>query len=383
MRVVFWLSLVLVLYVYVGYPALLLARRRRPRVADLPDEALPRVTLLIAAHNEAGVIRQKIENSLRLDYPPDRLEILVVSDGSTDATNDLVRSFGDRGVRLHEVRPRGGKTRALNLAMPLTDGEIVVLSDANTMYRADAVRKLVRHFGDRSVGAVSGDVRLVDSAPSYAASEGLYYRYERFIQKQESTLGAIIGADGAMYAIRRALFKPVPPEVVDDDFVISMQIACRGFKVRYEPEAVAIEQGTLSSAEEFRRKVRVVAGGFQALRLGLGVPRFTQPALLWCYASHKLLRWLTPWLLLAQLAASLALAGDAAYAALAAVQLLFYCNAGAHMAVLRSAGRAPSLTTVPYYFCLVNAAALLGLIRALLRSQSGMWAPTRRAETQP
>jgi cellulose synthase/poly-beta-1,6-N-acetylglucosamine synthase-like glycosyltransferase len=379
MRLIFWLSLVIVAYVYVGYPALLALVRRPRRVPSLAQE-LPRVSLLIAAYNEEAVLREKLENSLALDYPRELLEIVVASDGSDDGTNEIAREFAERGVVLHEVRPRGGKTRALNTVAPLVRGDIIVLSDANTMYRPDAVKKLIRHFADPRVGGVSGDVRIVESAAAYAQSEGLYYRYERFIQEQESRLGAIVGADGAMYAIRRETFRPVPPEVVVDDFVISMTVARLGYQLLYDREAIAIEQGTLSSAEEFRRKIRVVAGGIQALKLGVGLPRWSQPTLLWCYVSHKLLRWLVPAFLCSLLFSSLVLAADSgAYALMFLAQVAFYSAAALHARSVH-AGRSPSLTVVPYYFCLVNVAALRGLLRGLQGGQRAAWNRTRRTE---
>lgn len=377
MRLIFWGSVALVVYVYLGYPALLAVRRRAPVVRDLDDKSLPMVTLLIAAYNEETVLREKLENSLALDYPRNRLEIVVASDGSVDSTNDIARSFAAQGVVLHQVTPRGGKTRALNLVFPHSRGSIVVLSDANTMYRHDAIRKLVRHFADASVGGVSGDVRLVDSATAYAQSEGIYYKYERFIQQRESGLGAIVGADGAMYAIRRELFRIVPSEVVVDDFVISMTVARLGFKVRYEAEAIAIERGTLTAAEEFRRKMRVVAGGIQALRLGIGLPHFSQPVLVWCYASHKLLRWLMPCFLLCIAATTLGLASNPFYRAVLCAQLAFYGAAAVHPTAVRQ-GWSSVATNIPYYFCLVNGAALAGVWRGIRGKQGAAWSRTSR-----
>lgn len=373
MRLTFWLSVAIAVYVYAGYPALarVLARWRTPTRRD--DEYRPTVSLVIAAHDEEKVLRQKLENSLALDYPRDRLEIVVASDGSTDGTNEIARAYADAGVVLHEIQPRGGKTRALNLTVPRTTGEVLVLSDANTMYRPDALCCLVRHFADATVGAVTGDVRLVNSADEYAASEGLYYRYERWLQGVESRLNSVVGADGAMYALRRAAFAPIAPGVIVDDFVISMNVACAGYRVIYDPEAVAIEQGTRTSTEEYRRKVRIVAGGLQALFGGHGVPSIRQPLLLWSYVSHKALRWLMPIVLIAAFAASAALAAASTRYAIAFVaQLLFY--AAAVLRWLDVAGfRTGGGRAVPYYFCLVNGAALVGLWRAIMRTQPVTW----------
>jgi poly-beta-1,6-N-acetyl-D-glucosamine synthase len=377
MRLVFWISIALIAYVYVGYPLLLAAasawRKRLPH-----DEThQPPVSLVIAAFNEERIIRAKLDNALSLAYPPAKLEIVVVSDGSSDRTDMIVSEYASRGVVLHRVTPRGGKTRALNLAVPRTTGSILVLSDANTMFRPDAVTKLVRHFVNLEVGGVSGDVRLVDSAESYAASEGLYYRYERQVQRMESRLDSIIGADGGMYAIRRDLFRPPPSTVVVDDFVISMTVARLGYRVLYDQDAVAIEQGTLSVREEFRRKVRIVAGGFQALILRQGVPRASQGLLMWCYVSHKLLRWLVPVFLAVALVTSAMLAAEPLYAVALVAQLAAYAAGLAHAVDMPFLRRIPGVA-VAYYFCMVNGAALTGLWKGLARAQPAAWNRTSR-----
>jgi len=379
-RVVFWISVAVADYDNAGYPVAvaIVSRWRRPTTRD--DRYRPTVSLVIAAYNEETVLRQKLDNSLALDYPRDCLQIIVASDGSDDRTNAIAREHAAAGVVLHAIPQRGGKTCALNLTVPRASGEVLVFSDANTMYRPDAIWRLVRHFVDPTVGAVTGDVRLVGSAEQYAPSEGLYYRYERWLQRLESRLESVIGADGAMYALRRRAYAPVPASVIVDDFVISMNVALAGYRVIYDPEAVAIERGTLSSAEEYRRKVRIVAGGLQALMGRQGVPSFTQPLLLWCYVSHKLLRWLMPLLLIAAFASSAALAHDVAfYAGAFAAQVALYAAA-----VLRWGGvagfRSGSAGAVPYYFCLVNGAALAGLWRALRRTQSVTWRRAARGD---
>lgn len=370
MRVAFWLSAAMIAYVYVGYPLLVgaLARLGRPTRRD--ERYRPLVSLVIAAHNEECVLAAKLENSLALNWPADRLEIIVASDGSSDRTNEIARSFADRGVILNEIVPRGGKTRALNLTVPRARGEIVVLSDANVMYRPDAIAKLVRHFADPSVGGVSGDVKLVDSADEFASSEGLYYRYERWLQRNESRLASIIGADGAMYAIRRSLFRPVPTDVVVDDLVISMNVVRAGYRLLYDGEAIGIERGTMHPREEFRRKVRIVAGGISAFLKGQGVPSGRQPLAWWCYGSHKLFRWLVPCALAVALATSLAAAQQPLYRTFAALQIAFYILAAVQLAP-RSARL--FLPTVPFYFCLVNGAALAGLWRGLRGTQEVTW----------
>jgi biofilm PGA synthesis N-glycosyltransferase PgaC len=377
MRVIFWLSLGLTVYVYAGYPLILAMLRRwaHPTISD--EHHCPFLSLVIAAYNEEKVLHEKLQNSLALQYPRAKLEIVVASDGSTDATNTIVKAYEKSGVVLHQVIPRGGKARALGTVVPQVRGEIIVLSDANTMYHPDALQKLVRHFADRTVGAVSGDVQLVDAAPSHARSESLYYRYERWLQSVESELGSIVGADGAMYALRRSLFAPPSVGLILDDFVISMNVARSGYRVLYEPEAVATEQGTLSSQEEFLRKVRIVSGGMQALRRGEGLPRWRQPFLLFCYVSHKLLRWFVPCFLLLLLLSSFWLSTISLYAVAYYGQLLFYGAAGVYAAGVPTVRQWVG-SGVPYYFCLVNGAALVGLWKGLFQTSSGMWQRTER-----
>lgn len=378
MKGIFWVSLVTVFFVYAGYPlTLLFLRVVRFRPTSFNDEVLPSVSLVIAAYNEEKVIFEKLENSLALAYPKERLQIVVVSDGSTDKTNEIVQSFCQRGVLFFNMPSRGGKTRALNYAVPRTHGEILVLSDANAMYQPDAIRKLVRHFSDPTVGAVSGDVRLFDAAESYAESEGFYYKYERWIQELESQIGSIIGADGAMYAVRRNAYQAPPNAIIVDDFVISMCVARQGFRVVYDAEAVAFENGTSGASEEFRRKTRIVAGGIQALKLGLGVPNFQQPLLVYCYLFHKLIRWCLPLLLIAALTSSGFLLGGALYQAAFIVQVICYLIAMGYALGLLDFARV-KWVGVPFYFCLVNGAALLGIWRGLVGSQPVTWQRTLR-----
>jgi cellulose synthase/poly-beta-1,6-N-acetylglucosamine synthase-like glycosyltransferase len=246
------------------------------------------------------------------------------------------------------------------------------------MYWPDAIQKLVRHFADPSVGAVSGDVRLVEAADTHAHSEGLYYRYERGLQHLESDIGSMIGVDGAMYAVARHCFRPPADHTVVDDLVISMTAARLGYRVLYEPQAVAIEDSTSSSHEEFRRKSRIVAGGIQAFLQGQGVPGWRQPLLLFCYVSHKLLRWALPFFLLWWLAMSWILSAALFYQLVLWAQVLFYGGAvGYALNVL--ACRKLRWVNIAYYFCLVNGAALVGCCKGLFGMQAVMWQRTQRS----
>ncbi len=376
---IFWVCLVFLAYVYVGYPLLLWVLPKRDVAArgELSDADLPTVSLVIAAYNEEKVIEEKVRNALALDYPREKLEIWVASDGSTDGTNEILGRFEAEGVRVNYVTPRGGKTRALNRTVPLTSGEIVAFSDANAMYRPDALRKLVRHFRNPAVGGVSGDVQLLNEDVSFGQSEGLYYKYERFIQLMESRFHSIVGADGAMYAIRRELFVPPSNNIILDDFVVSMTVARQGYRVLYDPEAVATESATPDAAQEFRRKIRISAGAAQAIKQGEGLPRPDQGWFVLCYLSHKVLRWLSPWFLLGLLFANVHLLDrGAGYVLVLLAQLA--CYGLALVGVRHAKSKMPSLVQVPFFFALQNAAYAIGFVKGLLTVQAGTWERTGR-----
>jgi cellulose synthase/poly-beta-1,6-N-acetylglucosamine synthase-like glycosyltransferase len=365
-----------VVYVYFGYP-LLLAGIRFLRGASRyrTGDDLPTVTLVIPAYNEAKVIREKLENSLRVDYPRDRFEVIVASDGSDDGTDIIAQEFEKEGVKLLASRSRSGKISALNLTVPQARGEIIVLCDANVMFLPDAVRRLVRHFADPAVGAVTGDVRIRSADAPFGEGEGLYYMYERRIQLWESDLGSVIGVDGGLYALRKILFRPLAPDTILDDFVLSMQVALSGHRVLYDPSAVATENATLDVRQEFNRKVRIVAGGWKELLRRTGVPGPGRFQLFWSYCSHKLLRWLVPWFLLVVFVSSAALAllqGRLSWPAwLTCCQILFYGLALA--GCTRPNARWPAPVGIPFYFCMVNAAAWVGSLRGLLGRQPVTW----------
>jgi len=379
---VFWACFVLTAYTYFGYPAVIggLARLfgRPHRIAAHE----PSVTLLIPAHNEAVVIAAKLDNALALDYPRDKLEILVLSDGSTDGTDAIVRRYGDRGIALERIEPRGGKPSAINLGAARARGDILLLCDANTMFAHDALRRLVRHFADPAVGAVSGDVRLRSTDVAYGAGEGLFYRIERFLQGAESRLWTAIGVDGGMVAVRRDLYVPNRRDTLIDDFVIAMNVATAGKRVLYDPTAHAVEDAVPDPAQELRRRIRTTAGGFQSLFEGRGRPRARQPLLWLAYLSHKGLRWLSAFVLALMFAANLIAAqGSTFFAVLLVLHVAFYALALAGIRLHRRA--MPALVCLPYFFCLTNAASLGGFWRWWRRSQPVTWAQADRQVAGP
>jgi cellulose synthase/poly-beta-1,6-N-acetylglucosamine synthase-like glycosyltransferase len=325
MVTVLWLAFALVAFSYVGYPLVLAglgalhdlrgALRffsggpdRRERVAP-PD--WPRVSIVLAAFDEERCIREKIENCLALDYPADRLEIVLGCDGCTDRTAAVAREAGQGRVRVVELSPRQGKASVLARLVPGAAGDVVVLTDANVAFHPGALRGLARRFHDPSVGAVVGRLRL---RPRDGAGEGLYWAYETFLRYLEGKLGCVLGANGGIYAIRRILFAPLPPDTIVDDFVIPLRIAVRGWKVPYEPTAVAYEDASGDAREEFGRRARIGAGCWQALAR---LPDLLDPRagfVAFAFFSHKLLRWAAPFLLAAAAVANVfAATGEGAW----------------------------------------------------------------------
>jgi cellulose synthase/poly-beta-1,6-N-acetylglucosamine synthase-like glycosyltransferase len=377
---IFWTSVALLAYVYLGYPLVLrawAAVSRRP-VAAGPCE--PRVCLLVAANDEAAVISRKIENSLSLDYPADRLDIVIASDGSTDGTNAIVQAWAPR-VRLIAFDERRGKIAAINDAMRSVTAEIVVLSDANTFLRRDALRKLVQNFADPDVGAVSGDVVLTGERAALGGSEDLYYRYERHLQRLESEIGSLVGVDGALYAIRRELFVAPPPDTILDDMAIPMAVLRSGYRVVFEMDALADEAGSASSWEEFSRKVRVVAGAVQFLvRRDSGVP-YARGQAIFTLTSHKALRWMSPLFGALTFVTAIVLAPHSLFFAgvLAAESLVLVLGAAGCVPTLRRT----SIVALSHYFCLVQAAAGVGLLRGIAGRQPVAWRRFARATVQP
>ncbi|BDV43050.1 hypothetical protein GURASL_19730 [Geotalea uraniireducens] len=371
-----YLILLVLFYTYLGYPLLIGGLARLFAVSVRRDEGfLPAVTLLIVAFNEEAEIEAKMLNSLTLNYPPERLRIIVASDGSTDGTNAIVERYRDR-VELLSFAVNRGKIAALNEAMSSIDSEIVVFSDANVMYEPDALIKLVRNFSDPRVGGVSGRVCLLNDTVSYRDSEKSYYSIEHFIQAKEGETGAVVGADGAMYAIRRTLFRAPPADTILDDFAISMRIASAGHLVIHEREAVGWEYNHLEMDGEFRRKARIIAGGFQCLLRREIVTLPSQPLLLFKFISHKVLRWFSGVLVtvLFFLLLQSWLAGHGEGPLLEAVLYgMTVALAVAALAHLLPFLRKITPISMVYYFFMLTGASLLGLYRELTGTQQVTW----------
>jgi len=363
-KLLFWASAAFVFYVYVGYPLLIWFLQLFTKPPDENEAIQPSVSLLIAAYNEGEVIAEKLRNSLALDYPADRLEIVVASDGSQDSTCQIVRSIasreGRRRIRLLEFAENRGKVAALNEAVPQLRGDIIVFSDASSMLQPESLQRLARHFADSSVGGVSGVYRVVKSdQATLAGQEDLYWKYETFLKVCEARLGGFTGAHGSLYAVRRSLYPFPSPDIINDDFVIPLRIQNRGYRIAYEPSAVAYEQA--HEMEGFSRRVRITAGNVEQLKEIAFTLWPLKPLAAFCLLSHKTCRLAVPPAMLLLLIANLALLPRPLYMSLLVAQSCFYA-----LAVFGGAGLLRHrVLKLPYYFCMVNSALFAWMYHAL------------------
>ncbi|QJW98072.1 glycosyltransferase family 2 protein [Frigoriglobus tundricola] len=389
----FWACLLLVAFAYAVYPLLIFvfaclfgrAAGVSPAIGREPDGAAgergapaPAVSLLIAAHNEEAAIEARILNALALDYPAGRLEIVIASDGSTDGTDDIVRRYAGRGVRLLAYAVNQGKAVVLDKSVPRLAGQIVILSDANTHMEPDAARRLVAWFADPAVGVVCGRLVLTDARTGKNA-DGLYWKYETFLKKCESRLGALLGSNGAIYAIRKDLFPGVSPGTIIDDFVIPLAAKRRsGCRILYDTRAVAHEETAPTLRAEFRRRVRIGAGGFQSIGLLWPLLLPTNGWVAFTFFSHKVLRWACPFFLIGMLVANVALLGTRPYDFTLAAQGGFYLLAALGNWV-PTRPRFLKCLRLPTMFVSMNAALFLGFFRWFFGQQGGTWKRTERA----
>jgi biofilm PGA synthesis N-glycosyltransferase PgaC len=370
----FWCSFVLLGYVCVGYPVLARLRAAlRPRTR-LRAPIEPSVTIIVSAHNEGDTIGPRLENLLSLDYPADRLEIIVASDGSTDHTVARAREFESAGVAVFPFPLRRGKPALLNDLTPTARGEIVVFADARQCFNPEAIRALVSNFADPAVGAVSGELVMTAGDEAEVAAKGatVYWQYEKLIRATESRGGSTVGATGAIYAIRKTLFEPLPEDTILDDVLIPIRIARRGYQVVFEPAAKAFDRAPGSARHELVRKVRTIGGTFQlfARERWLLSPR--ENPLWFETVSHKALRLAIPVLLGTLLVANLALLAEWPYRVTMAAQLAFYAAAVAGYGN-HHARRRRMVLTLPYTMCLLSWATVLGFVRFVTNQQEVTW----------
>jgi cellulose synthase/poly-beta-1,6-N-acetylglucosamine synthase-like glycosyltransferase len=370
---IYWLMAGLIVYTYAGYPLLLWLRfklggsRRGPRHATEPL-----VSILVIAHNEAARMERKINNLLALDYPKEKLEIVVASDASTDGTVALVESYRGAGIALRAFQQHRGKPAVLNAVVPTLGGEIVVLMDARQTVEPQALRELLANFADPRVGAVSGELMLVDGRNG-GAGVGFYWRYEKALRQFESKLDSTVGVTGAFYALRRHLFEPIPVDTLLDDVLIPMQVVRQGYRVLLEPLARAYDDLALATQTEHRRKVRTLAGNYQLFFRHAWLLNPVANRLWWQTVSHKLCRLLCPVALALVFAMNLLLLDRFFYQVLLLAQFLFYLLAFLAHASSRLARCGP-VFSVPHAFCLLNWCAVVGGYRFLRGSQRVTWA---------
>lgn len=376
------LCLLVPVYVYAGYPLLLWGLTRgRPAINHRREDITPTVTLIISCYNEAAVIRDKLTNALALDYPKDRLNILVVSDGSDDGTDDIVRDYAGQGVTLVRQEGRLGKTMGLNLAMERVTSDIVVFSDANAMYAPNAIKKLVRNFADETVGYVVGAALYTDAGTGASArNEDLYWRYELAIKSMESRLHSVVGGDGAIYAIRTCLWEPLQPKDIND-FVNPLQIIARGYRGIFDSEARCFEETAGDFGGEVARKERIVNRSIRGLmRVGSVMNPKRVGIFAWEVISHKLLRWLIPCFLVLGVAGSALLAAQGhglfRLITLGALSLLVLAMVGQ---LANDKNALPIWLSMPYYFVMVNLYSIRGVVRALQGDTQVTWSSIRPA----
>jgi cellulose synthase/poly-beta-1,6-N-acetylglucosamine synthase-like glycosyltransferase len=383
-----------VVYNYVGYPLVLFAMsmcsqaksdilfllgkrgRRRPRV----ERDLPAVAILLSVYNEEAVIRAKINNCLELDYPQNRIEFLVGLDNPTDSTPEILAQIQTSRIRVCRFPLRQGKLAVLCALAQQTNADIVVTTDANTMLEPNCLRALVRHFSDPRVGAVSGEETRITAKGTDPAGESLYWRYESALKFLENRLNCSLGGNGSVLAVRRSLFRLNRPSIVED-FQIPLDIRFQGYRVVYDPEAIAVEELPPTLSAQFSRRIRLGAGDFQTLFANIHClnPKNGLPA--FCFFSHRVLRWLTPIFLVIAFLSSVFLMKQPVFNVLFAAQCFFYAAALVGHGLKRS-GRHAGLLALPLHFCSMNLALLLGFCQYLTGRQTTVWKATPRVASQ-
>lgn len=380
----FWVSLSLVLYTYFFYPVLLfgvyslsqmkrdwryLVRRVERRAKPLEESQLPHVSLVVAAYNEELVLPAKLRNCGELDYPAGKLELIFVSDGSVDRTNQILAEITDENTRTAVLSERSGKASAINHGAGLAHSDILIFSDAATLFAPNAVRKLVRHFSNPSVGVVCGALQFQATEES-RQTEGVYWGYESMLRLMEGRLGATLTASGAIYAIRRNCFSELPKDTILEDLVIPMHARRKGYTVVYDPEAVAIDFAASSVAGEFTRRVRLAVGSFRALKdlLPLPLEGFAYLA----FVSHKLLRWAVPFLLISMILGNCFSLSSSFYRASLLAQVAFYLWAAAGY-FFASQARQIRFGQLGYFWLAMNIAFLVGFWRFVFSPRGAAW----------
>lgn len=377
-EIVFWTSIFLIFYTYAGYSILVIVLSRFFNNKVGKKDITPKVTFLITAYNEEKNIAQKLENTLSLDYPKGKLEILVASDGSTDRTEEIVKGFAQKGVRLLRVEGRVGKTATQNAAIKAATGEIVIFSDATTTYEKNNIKNIVRNYADPAVGAVSGRYEYFNpTGAAIGTGNILFWKYENLIKSSQTRIKTISGCCGCIYSVRKKAYEPLPPDIISD-LCEPLKILEKGYRIVFEPDAVAYEETTEKVGEEFKMRIRVISRGMRGLfyMKKLFNP-FKFPFIAFQLFSHKILRWLIPFFMIGILLSNLFLLDRTFYKITMALQAAFYA-----MAVIAWLGEKAHLKlkifSIPLYFSTVNIASLVSLYKTLKGFKAVTWETVRK-----
>jgi cellulose synthase/poly-beta-1,6-N-acetylglucosamine synthase-like glycosyltransferase len=388
LEILFWLSLIVVFYTYLGYGIVLYLmvkikeRFVKQKTVALPSN-LPEVTLFITAFNEEAIVKEKMDNCLTLDYPVDKLKIVWVTDGSNDSTNEMLKAYPLVTVLFQPERQ--GKTAALNRGMDFISSPIVVFTDANTMINSEAILNIVAEFTDPKVGCVAGEKRIAAKEKDGAAGggEGIYWKYESTLKALDSRLYSAVGAAGELFAIRRELFETMERDTLLDDFILSLRIAQKGYKIAYCDKAYAIESASADMKEEEKRKVRIAAGGLQSIwRLRSLLNIFRYGTLSFQYVSHRVLRWsATPIFLFLMFPINIiliAITSNNLYSVILVLQILFYLSGiwGYYLSTKQIKNK---ILFIPYYFLFMNVNVIRGFFYLKKNTNNGIWEKANRA----
>lgn len=386
-ELLFWILIIIVFYAYLGYGIAvwgLLSLRYLFKSKQRSDEITsfqPAVTLVIPAFNEEDFITQKIKNTDSLDYPKELLKVVFITDGSTDNTPSVIAAYPQ--FTLMHSEERRGKVAAMNRAMRTITTPYVIFCDANTLLNKEAVKEIVKHYANPEVGGVAGEKKVINAEESNIAGESLYWKYESALKKLDSDFYTVVGAAGELFSFRTDLFEEVPEEVLLDDFIISLKICMRGYRVMYEPNAYAMEKPSANIKEEQKRKVRISAGAFQSIIMLKSILNvFKYPQLSFLYISHRVLRWaicpfVLPLIFLLNVIILIQDLHNYLYWWPMLFQSIFYCSAIMGWLLLKS-GRKTGFLNFPFYFTFMNLSLYLGLVRFLKGNQTVLWEKAKR-----
>lgn len=378
-EIIFWTSCFFIFYNYAGYALLigLINKLKRGKKDSTAHDFRPSVSFIVAAFNEEDCIEKKLINSLNQNYPANKIEFIFITDGSSDGTMDIIRRYP--AVQLLHQPERQGKSAAINRAVSMANNDILIFSDANTFLNEEATAMITRHYRLSNVGGVAGEKKVIaasGAADEVGAGEGLYWKYESMLKQLDSDFYSVVGAAGELFSLRRELFEPVADNVILDDFIISMKVAQKGYRIVYEPKAYAMELPSFSLVDEQKRKIRIAAGGFQAMVMLSSLLLWKQPRLSFLYISHRLMRWTTSpvCLILALLSSAVLFLFDHSllYGLLFLGQVSFYIMAllanQIHLKPFRLA----------YYFVFMNLSVIQGFFRFLRGKQPAAWEKAKR-----